>query len=242
MTSGLSYQVGYTWSLSKDNRSWDPSLSTVSRGSVQSASSTPFDIHNRQLNYTWSDFDRRHVLQATWVYDLPLGKGHRWLKDNSVVDYIVGGWQLAGAFISASGRPFTVYSGINTFSNVVQSTANCNGCSRYLGQLVLESGKNFWFDAAARAKFSQPAPGQQGNTSRNYFIAPVYNQLDLSILKKFRITERVSFDLRADIRNLTNHPSFDNPTAVFTSSIFGRINDSVTNTARRIQFVGKLYF
>ena len=242
MARGLSYQVGYTWSLSKDNRSWDPSLSTVSRGSVQSASSTPFDVHNRKLNYTWSDFDRRHVLQATWVYDLPLGKGHRWLKDNSVVDYIVGGWQVAGAFISASGRPFTVYSGINTFSNVVQSTANCNGCSRYLGQLVLESGKNFWFDATARAKFSQPAPGQQGNTSRNYFIAPVYNQLDLSILKKFRITERVSFDLRADIRNLTNHPSFDNPTAVFTSSIFGRINDSVTNTARRIQFVGKLYF
>jgi hypothetical protein len=224
MMSGLSYQVSYTRSLSKDNRSWDPSLSTVSRGSVQSASSTPFDINNRQLNYTWSDFDRRHVLQATWVYDLPFGKGHRWLKDNSVVDHIVGGWQISGAFISASGRPFTVYSGINTFSNVVQSTANCNGCSRSLG------------------KFSQPAPGQQGNTSRNYFIAPVYNQLDLSILKKFRITERVSFDLRADIRNLTNHPSFDNPTAVFTSSLFGRINDTVTNTARRIQFVGKLYF
>jgi hypothetical protein len=107
---------------------------------------------------------------------------------------------------------------------------------------VLETGRNFWFDSAARAKFSQPVPGSIGNTGRNYFIAPVYNQMDLGLLKKFRITERMSFDLRADIKNLTNHPSFDNPTAVLTSTIFGRINDTVTNTARRIQVGGKLYF
>ncbi|MGQ0763324.1 MAG: carboxypeptidase regulatory-like domain-containing protein [Acidobacteriota bacterium] len=247
MTAGLAYQVAYTWSLSKDNRSWDPSLSTVSRGSVQSASSTPFDINNRNLNYSWSDFDRRHVLQGTWVYELPFGKGRRWANDNSIVDHVIGGWQVSGTLISMSGRPFTVYSGLTTFSNVVQSTANCNNCSRSLGSLVQEGTaatgtRNFWFDAADRALFSAPAPGQLGNTPRNYFVAPVYNQMDLSILKKFRITESVSFDVRADIRNLTNHPSFDNPTAVLTSAIFGRINDSVTNTARRIQLVGKFYF
>ena len=248
MTSGLGYQVAYTWSISKDNRSWDPSLSTVSRGSVQSASSTPFDINNRALNYAWSDFDRRHVLQAAYVYELPFGKGRRWSIDNSIVDHVIGGWQVSGTLVSASGRPFTVYSGFNTFSNVVQSTADCNNCSRYLGQLVQEGTpatgtRNFWFDANARALFPlNVAPGSIGNTGRNYFVAPVYNQADLSILKKFRITERVSFDIRADIRNLTNHPSFDNPTAVRNNALFGRINDSVTNTARRIQLVGKLYF
>ena len=242
LSGGLSYQAAYTLSLSKDNRSWDPSLSTVSRGSVQSASSTPFDNRDRKLNYTWSDFDRRHIFQGTWVYELPLGKGRRWLNSNGLVDHVIGGWQVTGTLISASGRPFTVYSGINTLSNVVQSTADCNDCSRHLGQLVLETGKNFWFDSAARAKFSQPVPGSIGNTGRNYFIAPVYNQMDLSLLKKFKITERITFDLRADIKNLTNHPSFDNPTAVLTSTIFGRINDTVTNTARRIQLGGKLYF
>jgi hypothetical protein len=70
----------------------------------------------------------------------------------------------------------------------------------------------------------------------------VYNQFDVSVLKKFRITERVSFDLRADIRTFTNHPSFDNPTAVLMPWIFGPITDSVTNNARRIQFAGKLNF
>jgi hypothetical protein len=242
ISSGLGYQFGYTFSKSKDNRSWDPSLSTISSGSVQSASSTPFDLRDRSLNYAWSDFDRRHVFQGTYVYELPFGKG-KWLDPgNKVVDYVVGGWQLSGTMIWMSGRPFTVYSGRLTMNNIVQSTADCSGCSRNSGHLVLESGKNFWFDAATRAMFSATAPGSIGNTGRNFFLAPIYFQTDMSLLKKFRLTERMSLDFRIDARNLTNTPSFDNPTAVINSSIFGRINDSVTNNARRIQISGKLNF
>ena len=65
---------------------------------------------------------------------------------------------------------------------------------------------------------------------------------DASLSKKFKITERVSFDFRVDARNVLNNPSFDNPTAVINSGTFGRINDSVTNNARRIQLSGKLSF
>jgi hypothetical protein len=240
---GLGFQVGYTHSVSKDNRSWDPSLSTVSTGSVQAASSTPFDLRDRSLNYTWSDFDRRHVFQGTYTYELPVGKGRTFASGApKILDFIISGWETAGTIIWMSGRPFTVYSGINTVSNVVQSTADCSGCNRHIGNLVLESGRNFWFDAATRALFSAPAPGSIGNTGRNFFVAPTYFQWDASLAKKFSITERVSFDLRVDARNVLNHPSFDNPTAVINSAIFGRINDSVTNNARRIQLSGKLNF
>ncbi|MCM3869504.1 MAG: Plug and carboxypeptidase regulatory-like domain-containing protein [Pyrinomonadaceae bacterium] len=243
ISSGLGFQFGYTFSTSKDNRSWDPSLSTVSTGSVQSASSTPFDLRDRSLNYTWSDFDRRHVFQGTYTYELPLGRGKAWASDvPKIVDHIIGGWQLAGTVILMSGRPFTVYSGINTVSNVVQSTSDCSGCSRDSGQLVLESGRNFWFDAPTRALFTAPAPGSIGNTGRNFFVAPKYFQWDASLLKKFKVTERVNFDLRVDARNVLNNPSFDNPTALITSAIFGRINDTVTNNARRIQLSGKISF
>jgi hypothetical protein len=243
INNGLGFQFAYTLSKSKDNRSWDPSLSTISSGSVQSASSTPFDLRDRSLNYTWSDFDRRHVFQGTYTYDLPFGKGRRFFSGMpSVLNYIIGGWETAGTVVWASGRPFTVYSGINTVSSVVQSTADCNGCTRHSGQLVLESGRNFWFDASTRSQFAAPAPGSIGNTGRNFFLAPNYFQWDSSLSKKFRITERVNFDLRFDARNVLNNPSFDNPTAVITSTIFGRINDSVTNNARRIQVSGKLSF
>jgi hypothetical protein len=243
ITSGLGFQFGYTLSKSKDNRSWDPSLSTISAGSVQSASSTPFDLRDRNLNYAWSDFDRRHVFQGTYTWELPFGKGRQLLSDaHGVLNQIVGGWQFSGTVLLTSGRPFTVYSGVNTLSSVVQSTADCNGCSRDIGNLVIESGKNFWFDSATRALFSTPAPGTIGNTGRNFFIAPKYFQWDGSLLKRFRITERVGFDFRVDARNILNNPSFDNPTAVLTSTIFGRINDSVTNNARRIQWSAKLSF
>jgi hypothetical protein len=243
INAGLGFQFAYTLSESKDNRSWDPSLSTVSTGSVQSASSTPFDLRDRNLNYTFSDFDRRHVFQGTYTYELPFGKGKTfWSGMPRVLDHVIGGWETAGTVIYSSGRPFTVYSGINTVSNVVQSTADCNGCSRNSGQLVLESGRNFWFDQATRSQFAAPAPGSIGNTGRNFFLAPHYFQWDASLAKKFKITERVSFDLRVDARNVLNNPSFDNPTAVLTSTIFGRINDSVTNNARRIQLSGKLSF
>jgi hypothetical protein len=243
ISAGLGFQFGYTLSESKDNRSWDPSLSTISTGSVQAASSTPFDLRDRNLNYTWSDFDRRHVFQGTYTYELPFGKGRKFLSGiPTVVDHVIGGWQMAGTIVWMSGRPFTVYSGINTLSNVVQATANCSGCSRNSGSLVLESGRNFWFDSATRSQFSAPAPGELGNTGRNFFLAPNYFQWDSSLAKTFRITERVKFDLRVDARNVLNNPSFDNPTAVITSTIFGRINDSVTNNARRIQVSGKLSF
>jgi hypothetical protein len=243
ITAGLGFQFAYTLSKSKDNRSWDPALSGVSTGSVQAASSTPFDLRDRDLNYTYSDFDRRHVFQGTYTYELPFGKGRKFFRDApSIVDHVFGGWQMAGTVIWMSGRPFTVYSGINTVSNVVQSTANCSGCTRNSGSLVLESNRNFWFDAATRSQFSAPDPGSIGNTGRNFFLAPNYFQWDSSLSKKFKLTERWSFDIRVDARNVLNNPSFDNPTAVITSAIFGRINDSVTNNARRIQLSGKLIF
>jgi hypothetical protein len=243
VSSGSHFQIAYTLSRSMDNRSWDPSITAFSTGANQSASSTPFNNSDRSLNYAWSDFDRRHVLQGTYRYELPFGKGRKFGSGiPKGLDYAIGGWQLSGTLLVSSGRPFTVYSGLTTFSNSVNSKADCNGCSRDMGELVVESGRNFWFDANARAKFSSPTPGSIGNTGRNFFLQPAYFQTDASLSKQFRITERINFDLRVDARNLTNTPSFSAPTATLTSTIFGRINDSVDSAARRVQFSGKINF
>lgn len=241
-SDGLGFQAAYTWSLSKDNRSFDPSLTTVSSGTVQSASSTPFDINNRDLNYSWSDFDRRHVFQATWVYELPFGDGKKFKFDNAFANYIVSGWQFSGTFVWQSGRPFTVYTGFNTFSSVVGSLATCDGCPRDLGTVVEEAGRNFFFTAEQRAMFGTPDAGEISDIPRNYFIEPSYWQPDFSLLRKFRLTEQFNLDFRVDLRNAFNHPNFAAPTAVVTNTIFGRINDAVTNNARRIQFSMKLNF
>jgi hypothetical protein len=134
---GLHYQVSYTWAKSLDTRSYDPAFTVVATGNAQSASSTPFDIYNRRLNYARSDFDRTHVVQSNWSWELPVGKRRKWGTNlPAVADAVVGGWQVTGYLRLMSGRPFTVYSGSYTFGSVQQSPANCTGCDRSMGQVV----------------------------------------------------------------------------------------------------------
>jgi hypothetical protein len=243
ISSGLGFQVGYTLSKSTDTRSFDPVFTTVGRGANQSSSSSPFDINNRGLNDAYSDFDRRHALQATYVFEMPIGKGQKFGKDiPKALDWVIGGWQIAGAFNLASGRPFTVYSQANTLTNVVPTPANCSSCSRNLGSVAEELGTNFFFTQAQRNLFTNPEPGDYSNVGRNYFVGPRQFQTDMSLSKKFRFTETVNFQLRVDATNLTNTPSLGLPAAVLGGSTFGQIRDSVTNSARRMQFSGKLSF
>ncbi|MBA3765508.1 MAG: carboxypeptidase regulatory-like domain-containing protein [Acidobacteria bacterium] len=241
--NGLSFQTSYTWAKSLDTRSFDPTFSVASRGSFQSASSTPFDLRDRKLNYARSDFDRRHAFQGYFVYDVPFGRGRRYLNDlNPALDRVIGGFELAGIVIWESGRPFTIYSGSNTVSNVVQSPANCTNCTPGMGFRQLEGGRNFYFSPEQRARFSIPAPGELGNTGRNFFTAPSLFRIDLTVGKKFKFTETTNLEIRMEVQNATNHPSFDIPTAVITASVFGRINDAVVSTSRKVQFSAKFNF
>lgn len=246
---GLSYQAAYTYSLSRDTRSFDPTFATANRGSAQSASSTPFDNNDRSLNYAWSDFDRRHALQAYYTYELPFGRGRTFGKDMSrALDLIIGGWQVSGLFNLASGRPYTFYSGRNTVSQVVQSTVNCSGCPRDLGSVTFEGpGRTpTFFTTAQLAQLSQPGPGEFGNTGRNYFIGPTQFNTDAALSKKFRFGENTNtnFELRVEARNLTNTPTYglSDAALLFTSASAGQINNTVLSFSRRIQFAGKLNF
>jgi hypothetical protein len=248
ISSGVGFQISYTLAKSEDTRSFDPVFVTVSRGAAQSASSTPFDNNNRRLNYAPSDFDRRHALQGTYIIELPFGRGRAFGSDvPKVVDLILGGWQLAGTLNLASGRPFTVYSESNTLSNAVVTPANCNNCSRNMGSLFQQARPDgtttaFYFTAEQRALFSNPAPGEFSNVGRNYFIGPRQFQTDISLSKRFRFTETMNFEVRADASNLTNTPSFGLPGTSFNTGSFGQIGGSVVSNARRIQFSGKFNF
>lgn len=255
-SKGLSFQLAYTYAISKDTRSFDPVFTTVATGSTQTSANTPQDNAQRDLIYSWSDFDRRHSFQGTYVYELPFGKG-KWIGNESpsVVSYLISGWQLAGGIRLTSGRPFSVFSGLNTFSGSVGSFANCNGCTRDMGKVIQAdpSGagllRNWFFDPVTQTTlFSRPDPGQLGNLPRNFFIGPGYFETDASLRKQFKFTERFNFDLRIDAKNLFNTPNFNAPSTVFpangtlSGSLFGRINADVVNTARRIQISGKLNF
>jgi hypothetical protein len=229
--SGLGYFAGYTLSRSKDTRSYDPAFTIVSTANNQSASSTPFDIHDRSLNYALSDFDRTHVFQGQLVWELPFGDSR-----------LLGGWQFASQLVIEGGRPITIYSGSNTFTNVVQTPANCSGCSGSEGSVHDEGGLVWYLTADERAKFSNPDPGQFSNVGRNFFRGPMFSNLNVSVSKRTRIAGRQSLELRVDSTNVLNNPSFGFPTATMTSPTFGRIFNSVASGARQVQLGVKYLF
>lgn len=250
---GLLMQMAYTLSKSMDTRSFDPTFTVVARTTSASNASpsgqnTPLDIRNRRLNYAPSDFDRRHALQGYVVYDLPVGRNRRFLKDApGIVNQILGGWEVASSIILQSGRPFTVYGGAFTVSNAVLSPANCTGdCSASISGVVQNAGTTFIFSPDEIARFTTPNPGELGNTGRNAFTGPKFFNLDMTLRKKFMFSESKNLEFRADINNLTNTPSFEFPISSTssigsasggtpTNSTFGRIRDSVNSNARRIQ-------
>ena len=245
LSRGMLLNVSYTWAHSLDTRSFDPTLTVVGTGNASTAGSTPFDINNRRLNYASSDFDRRHALQWNWVFELPFGQGKSLLRNaNGALNRIVGGWEVSGFGRITSGRPFTVWAGTNTVSNVNQSTANCTGCSRGMGTAYEDSATGYiWFlNAQQRAQFSAPGAGQFGNLGRNFFNEPHFYDMDASLLKRIPVTERWKLEFRADATNLTNSVSFGPPTTDITSSTFGRIRSTTRSSSRKIQVGAKIYF
>jgi hypothetical protein len=248
---GLLLQASYTFAKSLDTRSFDPAFTIAGRttsntNASPAAANTPLDNRNRRLNYARSDFDRRHALQGYAIYELPFGRGRQFFGDASgFANQLVGGWQLASSFILQSGRPFTVYSRIFSVSNAVLAPANCNGCTPDMAGVVQDVGTNYIFSADERARFSDPAPGQLGNTGRNFFTGPKFFNLDMTVSKRFYMSEDRNLEFRADINNLTNTPSFEFPvssTSSIASSTFGRIRDSVNSNSRRIQLGVKFNF
>jgi hypothetical protein len=136
----------------------------------------------------------------------------------------------------------TVYAGTNTLSNVVQTPANCTGCSSDFGSVHDEGGLVWYFTPEERATFSIPAPGEMGNTGRNFFRGPGGYFINLSLAKRTKVVGKQILEIRADSTNVTNHPIFGFPTLTTTSTTFGRIRNTVTSGSRKVMLGVKYSF
>jgi hypothetical protein len=217
-SNGLNFSVNYVWSHMLDEQD---SAGWGNRGGTQS-----WQIGNNPgANYGNSNFDVRNAFKGYASYELPFGKGKSYLNGNSLASELVGGWRLAGTFITQSGNPFTVTN--NTNANAT-FTGCGNGCSWFPNVVGSTSASNQslnqWFNTAA---FVNAAPAGQfafGNEHRNSLIGPRLTVMNLSLAKAFSITERVHMELRSDWVNALNHPSFNRPGNVLGASNFGQIN------------------
>ncbi|MDZ4801801.1 MAG: TonB-dependent receptor [Bryobacteraceae bacterium] len=226
---GLLLNGSYTLSKSIDNLSIDPVGSTVGGGLTTTNSRTPADNRNYDNERARSDFDQRHVVNMTGIFELPFGKGKKFATDASkLVNALIGGWSLNGIYTYQSGEPFSVRSGVFTNNNTGQSRAALKpGVALPRAQLQEKPGVIGPVLFANSDAFTFPEPGGLG-LGRNIFQGPSYWNLDGSVAKGFSFTERVKAVFRAEFFNALNHPNFRNPRdassgtpAITSPSLFG---------------------
>jgi len=89
-----------------------------------------------------------------------------------------------------------------------------------------------------------PAAGEASNVGRNFFTGPGFFNLDMTVGKKFALSETKNLEIRVEAQNVTNTPSFAVPDAnlVLTSGSFGQVLGSTASTSRKIQFMAKFNF
>ena len=237
-TAGLAFRLAYTWSKSIDDTAEELSV----------YGSNAFDqITNNQISWRGpSDFDVPQRVVFSWVYEMPFGKGKRFLS-SGVLSKILGGFQAAGSYSYAAGRPFTAYDSANNSSiDIGEEQALPN----VIGTPVMPETVTCWFYDSANPgckgitgsnAFSLPAPGVFGNSGRNTLRGPALEDLDVSISRNFTITERIRLQFRAEAFNLTNTVAFGLPNANVSGGSPGVIT-SLAADPRIMQFALRLTF
>lgn len=222
---GLSGQVNYTYSHAFDdvsNGGRNPFIFYTSTGDT-----SPYDIHN---GYGPADYDVRHNLTASYLYELPIRTG------NHLTNALLGGWQLSGTLFAHTGYPFTVNdlatalvltgNNINNFgftggaAGIVMQpmfskrnfsnsdarnciVAGCFGVTYPSGFLT-----NFSTNPNAPYQFAPPTDFIGSVVGRNGFRGPGFLSGDMSLRKNFKLTERVDFQLGLNAYNFLNHANF----------------------------------
>jgi hypothetical protein len=228
-STGLTFGGQWTWAHSIGNSGGSNEANTAHN---------PFNFAMDRGN---NAFDVRHSMNASALYELPFGKGRRFGGNSGrMTDAVLGGWQLGGIVNARTGipidvritRPDIVYRDSRNGS-IVNSPILVGGApvttpivnvpgggnSRDVRFPDVVAGVNPFLQTSDRrfvlnpAAFSTPAPGSFGNLGRGALHGPGLSQFDLTMHKRYRVTERVNSEFRVEVYNVFNRANFANPAA-----------------------------
>lgn len=260
-SGGLMFQADYTFSKALTD-------APDAQGNNQNVLENFRTFRDKGLDYRRSGDDQTHRFVANGLYDLPFGRGRRYLSGaNGVVNHVIGGWSVGGIGVWSTRPPFFITSGRTSFNNWPAGAADANP-AQLLGMTFEEFRSNvgvfrtpggvFWFNPAllditlgptGRVATStlkpgllgQPAPGTFGNFPLNSLNSGTYFNLDTSVTKRFPVSERVSFEIKTTFINILNKANFSYGNVAFDSTSFGRIT-ATSGSQRVIHFQGSLRF
>ncbi len=234
-SKGVSLLASYTWSKLIDDvipsRTGFPGES-FSSGTLQNYA---FRRNERSL----AAFDTPQTLVATAVYEIPVGRGRRWLNGKGVVESILGGWQVNAIAAIQSGPPLQITGGNASGAFAGTQRPNWSGVDA-TKQGPISNRLEQYFDTSA---FIINAPFTFGNAPRLMpnLRAPGMANLDLSLFKVVKLRERLRLQVRGEAFNALNRVQFNTPNTNINSSAFGRIS-SQANSPRDVQIALKILF
>ncbi|MFZ0589287.1 MAG: carboxypeptidase regulatory-like domain-containing protein [Bryobacteraceae bacterium] len=179
--------------------------------------------------------DFKNVLSVNHVYNLPFGRGRKYLNQGPL-SYILGDWNLNGIWSADSGQRITPIFG----TNVSNSSGGGDQRPNRIASGNLPSGEQSIYDWFNTAAFVGPSTYTFGNSGTGVLSGPVYFDVDLSLMRHFRLTERFGMDLRTEWFNAFNRANFNPPNATIGTVQAGVI--SSTFPARIIQMAAKIVF
>jgi len=196
----------------------------------------PPDTYNIQGEHGPADYDQRYRWVTSFAWDLPFGKGRRYLDREGVVDGIFGGWQLGGIVTFAAGFPFSPATGLDT--------SNTGSFGQLRPDLVgnpdpANRTPEHWFNSDA---YATPGEFRFGNAPRNSLVGPGTRTADLYLRKNFKIRGRARLEIRIEAFNAFNHPNFGLPDNYIDDP---ESAGTITYTAisqRQVQFGARLAF
>ena len=213
-THGLSFIAAYTWS--KNLTDSDSALYASGRQIVQ-------DFYNRKAEKAIASFDFPHVLKLTWIYELPFGRGRKWLNTGGSLDRLASGWQITAIQNYFSGDPLVI------FDDSLSAGIQINGVRADIVPGVPQTVSSHGLDVINGTPYLNPAafadPPVSPLSPENSFISrfgnspgflphtrgPGHSSEDFGIVKNTHITERTSLQFRADMFNVFNRTGRGDP-------------------------------
>jgi hypothetical protein len=235
---GLTLGLAYTWGRTLTNQSNDRDTET-------------YNTYNPSIDYGASTLNQPHTFVANYVYELPFYR-----EQHGLVGHALGGWQLSGITQFQSGQSLTVRQSSDNFDCVaVTSPIAPSGClpGTYPGGINIDPSQIAprpdqvaplhmikkqaqWFSTSSFVD----AVGHFGNSANGNLLGPGIELWDLSAIKNNKITERFSFQFRAEFFNAFNHTNFEGVNVNVDSGSYGQVTSA--HDPRQIQLGGKLYF
>jgi hypothetical protein len=215
------------------NYTWSHAL-----GTATSDFRAPQNTYNIRGDYGNLDYDRRHIMNISYVYNLPFFK-----NKSGFAGHALGGWELSGIILGQTGSHLTASLSRDPAGLGVRDPFSFAGGRPDIVGNPNVGGANTitqWFNPAA---FAAVPTGviRPGNEGRGTIVGPAYFRWDASLFKNFKLSERFNLQFRAESFNVLNHVNFSNPASTsLTSSVFNQI--TTARDPRNMQMALKLQF